>query len=330
MRRLLLVAFAGTMLAACDLPFGIGQASTSQLINGAADNLANASGFELGGKFTTGGDRYSMDVQYEHSGAAHTDITKGTTHLEVLQVNGKAYYRGKDYIVGVAGSDTFGQALARAVGDRWFTSKNATPLDMSAFTDANKVKANFLNTLNMNRKDHVTVSGQDTAELSDSDTILNITESSPYRLLRLRTQPNKTVQEVSDVDFGFSNYGKDFKIAEPTDIWQMDDPSTWPPYYVVTVINLNGCNGDPCTVQATVQNSGGAGTAPAPSTVTFTLTNDADSSVLGTCQAPIQPNIGNGQSKNVSCQVTGSGWAKFVSVGGNYHAKAASDNPAYD
>lgn len=330
MRRFLVIAAAGLLVSACGLPFGIGQASTSQLINGAADNLSKAKGFELAGKFTSGSDKYTVDLKYESSGAADMALTKGDTHLELLQINGKAYYKGKDFIASVAGSDAFGQALARAVGDKWFTSKDATPMDLSGFTDATKVKANFLNTFNVNRKDNVSVNGQDTAELSDSNTILNITESSPYELVRIRTQPSKSVQDLSDVDFVFSNYNKDFGISQPTDVWQMDDPSTWPPFYVVTAINLNRCDNDPCTVQATVQNNGGTGSASGASSVTFTLTNDADNSVLGTCKANVSPDVANGKTASVSCQITGGAWTAFVQNGGNYHAKADTDNPAYD
>ena len=330
MRKLLIAALVSLAAAACGLPFGIGQASTSQLINGAADNLAKASGFEVIGKFKSGSDDYQIDLQYQSSGSAHMDITKGSTHLELLQISGKAYYRGKDFVAATAGSDTFGQALARAVGDKWFTAKDATPLDMSGFTDAAKVKANFLNTLSVSRKDNVTVNGQDTAELSDSDSILNITESSPYELVRLRTQPGKTVSDMTDGDLTFSNYNKSFNITAPTDVFQMDDPTTWPPYYVVTSINLAGCDGDPCKVSATVQNNGGAKSAAAPSVVTFTATNDADSSTLGTCKATISPDIANNAKTNVGCSITGGAWTAFVQNGGNFHVKADTDNPAYD
>jgi hypothetical protein len=330
MRRVVVVGALGLMLAACGLPFGIGQASTSQLINGAADTLAKAKSFEVTGTFTSDSDKYQIDLQYESSGTAHMDVTKGTTHLELLQINGKAYFRGKDFVASVAGTDTFGQALARAVGDKWFTSKDATPIDMSGFTDAAKVKANFLNTLSVTRKDNVTYNGQDTAELSDSDTILNITESSPYELLRLRTQPGKTVSGMTDADLAFSNYNKSFNIAGPTDVFQMDDPTTWPPYYVVTAVNLDRCSGDPCTVAATLKNNGGAKGAAAPSTVTFTASNDADKSVLGTCKATVSPDVANDAATSVSCSITGGAWTTFVQSGGNYTVNAVADNPAYD
>lgn len=332
MRRAVVVALLAFTAAACGLPFGIGLPSTSQLINGASDNLSKASGFEVTGKFTSAPDTYQIDLQYQSSGAAHIDITKGATHLELLQSGGKAYYRGKDFVSATAGSDTFGQALARAVGDKWFTSKDATPLDMSGLTDAAKVKSNFLTNLTVNRKDNVSVNGTDTAELSDSKSILNITESQPYQLVRLRTQSGKTVSDMTNADLAFSNYGKNFNISAPTTVFTMDDPTTWPAYYVVTSINLDQCGSDPCTVSAAVQNNGGRASAPAPSIVTFTLTNDSGGAVVGTCKATITPDVANGKSSRVSCSVTGGAWTAFINSAGTgyYHVKADTDNPAYD
>jgi hypothetical protein len=330
MHKVLIAAVVCFAAAACGLPFGIGQASTAQLLNGAADSLGKASGFEVNGKFTSGSDNYQIDIQYQSSGSAHATVTVGTTKVEFIQSNGKLYYHGKDAASGFVGSDAFGQAEPIAVGDKWFTTSKATPIDMSGFTDASKVKANFLNTVSLSRKDDVTVNGANTAELSDSDSIINITESSPYQLVRLRTQPGKTSSSVSDLDLAFSNYNKDFNISVPAGALNLDDPSTFPPFYQVAAINLSRCNGDPCNVSATVQNSAGAKGASAPSTVTFTATNDADSSVLGTCKATVSPDVANGAKATVGCSITGGAWTAFVQNGGSFHVKAEPDNPAYD
>src|SRR5690242_4067528 len=104
MRRIVIVAFVGLLAAACSLPFGIGQASTSQLINGATDNLSKATGFEIGGKFTTSGTAFKIDVKYQSSGAAHIDLTTGTTHIEAMQFNGTVYYHGSEAASNFVGS----------------------------------------------------------------------------------------------------------------------------------------------------------------------------------------------------------------------------------
>jgi hypothetical protein len=330
MRRVVIVAFVSLAAASCSLPFGIGQASTSQLINGASDTLSSATGFEIAGKFTTSNTDFQIDIKYQSSGAAHVNLTFSGHSIEEMQFNGKVYYHGKDAATNFVGTDTFSQAQPNAIGDKWFTTTKGTPFDMSGFTDASKVKANFLNTVNVQRKDNVTVNGQDTAELSDSDTILNITEASPYELVRLRTQPGKTVSEMSNGDLVFSNYNKNFNLTEPAGALNLDDPSTFPPYYVVNSVNLDGCNGDPCTVAAVVQNKAGTQGASGPATVTFTATNDADSSVLGTCKVTISPDLANGATTTVKCQITGGSWTAFVQNGGSYTVKAEPDNPAYD
>jgi hypothetical protein len=331
MRKVLLAAVVSFFAAACGLPFGIGQASTSTLLNGAADNLAKASSFEMTGTFTESSNAYKLDLQYQSSGpAVYMDITQGTTHVELLQVGGKVYYKGQDAAASYAGSDALGKAEPKAIGTNWFTTKSATPVDMSGITDANKVKANFLTASTYNRKDNVQVNGADTAELSDSDTIVNITESSPYQLLRVRTQPGKDVSGMTNGDLTIKNYNKNFGLATPTTSFDLDDPSTFPPFYAVTAVDLSRCNGDPCTVAATLQNMAGTKGAPAPSTVTFTSTNDADKSVLGTCKATITSDVANGQKTTVSCVIAGGAWATFVANGGNWHTAAVPDNPAYD
>src|SRR5207237_8076297 len=118
MRNFLVAAVAGLMATACGLPFGIGQASTSQLINGAADNLASASGFEVKGKFTTGGHNYTFDLQYQTPDSVDIVIDQDTTHLELLQWGGKAYHQSQAILPRTLRTDPLRQALARAVGRR--------------------------------------------------------------------------------------------------------------------------------------------------------------------------------------------------------------------
>jgi outer membrane lipoprotein-sorting protein len=330
MRKAAIATVACLAASACSLPFGIGQASTSQLLNGATDSLAKSSTFEVVGGFTSGSNKLQIDLQFKAPSTVHLNLTTNGTKVEVIQLDGTSYYRGKDYVPSVVGTDAQGQELTTYIGDtRWVTSKSATPIDMSGFTDANKVKASFLNTIGVQRKDNVTFNGQDTAELTGSGYILNITESSPYHLVRLRTH-GKGSSDFSDADITFENYNKTFDISVPSPIFNLDDPSTWPPLYTVTAINLDGCNADPCVVVATVQNGGGTKGAPAPSTVTFTATNQADNSDLGTCKATITPDVANAAKASVSCSITGGAWTAFAQIGGSYLVKAVPDNPAYD
>jgi hypothetical protein len=330
--RIAIVAAAGLLAAGCGLPFG-GQslASTPQLVNGAADGLAKATGFEVTGAATEEGASYTLDVQLTPPNTNHVTLTQNSTlNVESVEVNGKVFYRGRAFIALLLGSGASDQQLAKAVGDRWFTSSSAVPFDTGAFTDASKVKDNFLSTSSMKRKDNVSSNGAMTAELTADDYILNITEASPYRLVMLRTAPGKTVQKLSDAKLSYGNYNKDFAIQTPTDVVDKDNHSTWPPMYTRVSINNSRCD-DPCILSAKYRNDGGMTGASAPSTINFTLTSKADGSVLASCKVPITQDVANGQTVTEACSLESSAWTAFNKVNGNvYVYNAVVDNPAYD
>jgi hypothetical protein len=328
-RRLVVAGVVGLLASACGLPFGLGQATTAQLLNGAADNIANAKSFEMTGSFTESSNNYTMDIQYQASGpSVHMDVTQGAIHVELLQVNGKVYYKGADAVSSYTTSDEFGKAEAKLIGNNWFTTSAATPIDLSDITNANKVKANFLTGASYDRKDNVQFNGQDTAELTDSDSIINITESQPYDLVRIRTKPGKTISGgMSDGDLALKNYNKDFGLGAPTLAYDLDDPTTLPPYYVVGSVNINGCDADPCVISAVVVNKGGTKTPTGASVLTFTLTSKADNSALGNCKVNITPDISHGASTTKGCSITSPAWSAFS---GTYLYNATVDNPSYD
>jgi len=315
------------LAAACGLPFGLGQATTAQLLNGAADNIANAKSFEMKGNFTESSNNYTMDIEYQSTGpSVHMDITQGAVHVELLQVNGKVYYKGSDAASSYTGSDAFGKAQAKVIGDNWFTTKDATPIDLSDITNANKVKTNFLTGATYDRKDSVQVDGKDTAELTDADSIVNITESQPYQLVRIRTKAGKDVNGMTDGDLTLTNYNKDFGLSTPTTSYDLDDPSTFPAYYAVLSVNVNQCD-DPCRISAVITNKGGTKSGSAPSVLKFTLTSKADNSSLGSCTINITPDFSHGASSTKGCSISSSQWTAFS---GTYLYDASIDNPAYD
>lgn len=330
MRKLLLTSAMALVMVACGLPFGLGRPSTSQLENGAADNLAKAKSVEAKGAFTEGTTTYQFDTKFVAPATEDVQVTQGALSYEELQINGKVYFKGSDYLASQITDPTEARQLAKVVGDRWYTSKNAQPVDTSAITDANKVKANFLSTIADKRTDDVMVDGRQTAELTLSDFILNITEDSPYRLVRLRSANDKIVQGISKVDMKFTNYNSDFSLAPPANVFDFDDPTTWPPRYQVDAVHQQevsaGSCGDPCVLSADVENTGGLNGASAPSTVTFVLTA-SDQSSLGSCKATIQPDRPHGQKFTVSCSIQSSAWTNYA---GNYTYGATVDNPTYD
>ena len=141
---------------------------------------------------------------------------------------------------------------------------------------------------------------------------------------------SKTVQGISKVDMKFTSYGKDFALAAPNNVFDFDDPTTWPPRYQVDAVHQQeasaGSCGDPCVLSADVENTGGLNGAAAPSTVTFVLTA-SDQSSLGSCKATIQPDRPHGQKFTVSCSIQTSAWTNYA---GDYKYGATADNPAYD
>ena len=151
---------AALVIAACGLPFGLGRASTSQLENGAADNLAKAKSVEAKGTFTQDTTLYKFDTKYVAPATEDVQVTQGSLSYEALQINGKIYFKGSGYLESQITDPTEARQLAKVVGDRWYTSKNAQPVDTSAITDANKVKANFLSTIADKRTDDVVVDGK--------------------------------------------------------------------------------------------------------------------------------------------------------------------------
>ena len=309
---------------------GIGQASTSDLINGAGTELAQATGLEVSGAFSRDSEDFSVDIQMNPPHSAHITASKSSTsqtsvNYEAVQIDRKDYYRSLDVARIAAGDTAEARMVARMLGGRWFTYKGK-PFDLGMFASAADIKANFLTDLKVSRKDNVDAGGQNTAQLASGDYVLNITEASPHRLVFLQTVAGKTVQGMSQAHMAIKNYNKDFAIEAPTRVIDLDDPTTWPPLYTIVSVENSRC-GTPCTLSAQVKNLGGLEGASAPSTVTFDLTNSANHKVLGSCMVTIQPNVQHNQAVTERCTISGSAWTNFS---GSYSYGATPHNPAYD
>lgn len=327
MRKVVLISATALAVAACGLPFGLGHPSAAQLESGAADNLAKAKSYEAKATFLDGPKAYSVDIEYAAPSTVHIGGTQGDNALEMLSYNGKAYYKGQLFLDTVL-VDPNAQKVLKGAHDRWVTSSQVPAIDTSEITDPSKARL-LLSGVASGRQDDVTYNGQNTAELTLPAVIVNITEDSPYRLVRLRSIADQSLGGVSHLDVAFSNYNKDFGIQAPSDVFDFDDPTTWPPLYHVdaftTEPNPMTCN-DPCVLTADMENTGGLNGASAPSTVTFVLTA-SDQSSLGTCKVTIQPDRPHGQKFTVSCSIQSPAWTNYA---GNYTYTATADNPAYD
>ena len=324
------VALLAVLLSTACGVTGIGQASTSDLINDAGTELAHATGLEVSGAFSKDSEDFSVDIQMNPPHSAHITGSKNTSsqtsvNYEAVQIDSKDYYRSLDLARIAAGGTAEGSLVARMLGGRWFTYKG-TPFDLGVFASAADIKANFLTDLKVSRKDNVDAGGQNTAQLASGDYVLNITEASPHRLVFLQTVAGKTVQGMSQAHMAIKNYEKDFAIQAPTKVIDLDDPTTWPPLYTVVSVENSRC-GVPCTLSAALKNLGGVDGASAPSSVTFDVTNSASHKVLGSCTVTIHPDVPHNQTVTERCTISGAAWTNFS---GRYSYGATPHNPAYD
>ena len=328
MRRLGIVCAAVLFGTACGLPFGGPKlASTADLINGAADTISNATGLTVTGTFAVGADNYSFNMDLAPPDAAHATVTKNQLVIEITQIGDKVYFHSPDALREGFGSSDVGQQLARGLADRWYTTKDAGVVDLTSFSKPSSVKANFLTTLDVSRKDNLDSNGVKVAELSTADYKAYITEASPHRLLVAETLPGKSIEILSNLKFAFTNYNEKFDIQAPTDVIDFDDHNTWPPFYQRVSVSASRCS-TPCTLSATFQNYGGIAKAPAASYVLFTLSRTSGGGGdLGKCTKSISANVGYNKRVTVSCTIGGATWANYS---GTYYYNAIVHNPAYE
>jgi hypothetical protein len=174
---------------------------------------------------------------------------------------------------------------------------------MPDLTDGAAFRSTFLGTAVTSRKDNVVVDGTDAVNLSGPRADVFIAAKSPHQLLRVRLKDGASVDGVSGADFQYSNFGKDFQIAKPTDVIDFSNLSTLPPIYTVVSVDTSHCSAT-CVVSAVVKNLGGKLGAQAPSTITFTMTDSATKQSVGTCQTEVKPDVGYNATKTVSCTIS--------------------------
>src|SRR5258706_125970 len=148
-----------------------------------------------------------------------------------------------------------------------------------------------------------------------------IAVGSPYRVLRVHLKSGVAVDGISAADLRYSNFDKDFGIAVPTDVIDFSNLSTLTPIYTVLSVDTSGC-GSPCIVSASLKNLGGMRPPKGTSMITSTMTDAATGRVLGSCQAPVQPDVGFNSTTNVSCTIGGLSGAPNAAI-----VTATADNP---
>jgi hypothetical protein len=130
------------------------------------------------------------------------------------------------------------------------------------------------------------------------------------------------IDGISDGDFKYGNFDKDFGVAAPKDVIDFSNLSTLPPIYTVVSVDTSGCV-TPCVVSALLKNLGGMTAAVAHSTVTFTMTDSVSKRVLGTCSAQVTTDVGYNATTTVSCTFANLDLQQANSA----TVTAAADNP---
>ena len=180
----------------------------------------------------------------------------------------------------------------------------AAPPALPDFTSGGGLRSTFLGTAVTLRTDHVSVGGVPAVELSGPRADVFVDEAPPHHVVRVRMRPGAMVDGITSADFTYSDYGRDFGITPPSGALDFADQSTLPPIYTVVSVDTSAC-GSPCVVAASLKNLGGKTTSRGPSVVTFTMTDPQSTSVVGTCKAPVQPDVGHSATTTVSCTMSG-------------------------
>jgi hypothetical protein len=310
------------LLAACDLPLGLGLPTTRALETGAADGISKARSFEVTGSYTESSTRWTIDLQVVRPSTRHVSASDGTVKIEAIVIDNQAYFRGRDFLAAHLGEDPASRTLVKATGDAWWQGSSSAAPNLSEFTDGNRLRAAFLGSAVTRRTDHASVDGAAAIDLSSPRADVFIAEAEPHQLLRVHTKAGAEIDGITAADFRFANFDHDFGIVAPGDVIDFANLSTLPPSYTVVSVDTTRC-GSPCLMAADVKNLGGTKGARAPSTVTFKIADSASSSVLGSCQAVIRPDVAYNATTSVSCTIT-------VSSGLNSNATtltATPDNP---
>lgn len=319
------LALAGAVLvvlSACDLPFGLGTPSTRALEAGAETGLRGSS-FEMTGAYTGAGvslpvpvasgartsspaptpasdTTWTVDLQISRPGGHHITVTGTNMKVEVIVIGDAAYFRGHQFLADHMGTDPISQELVKAAGNAWWKGSAGQVPQLQDLTDGATFRATFLGPAVTQRTDHMTVDGVDAVELSGPRADVFIAAQSPYNLLRVRMKQKVVIDGISDGDFKYSNFDKDFGIVAPKDVIDFSNLSTLPPIYTVLSVDTSGCL-SPCIVSALLKNLGGMTAAVARSTVTFTMADSVSKRVLGTCSVQVTSDVGYNATTTVTC-----------------------------
>ncbi len=310
-------------LVACDLPFGLGEATTRALENGAADTLTNATGFVMTGGYTgPNGEHWVLKVDIARPDREQLSLS-GPAELDAIIIQGEGYYRGQAFLAQHIGTDPLSKALVAAAGNAWWKGGTRLAPKFPDLTDGVGFRATFLGANITQRTDRVPFEGQQAVELSGPRADVFVRSTPPYYVLGLIMKKGVVIDGLDHADLRYSSFNGNVQISAPSDVIDFSNLTTLPPIYTVVSVDTSGC-GSPCVVSAELKNLGGQFGAKAPSTITFTMTAAVSGSVIGSCSAQVTPDVAYNATTKVSCTINLSSQPENAAV-----VTATADNPGH-
>ena len=311
-------------LAACEPPFNLGQPTTRTLELGVADTLTAATSLWIGGSYKEqSGDSWTIALLIVRPDREEVTVSGAKGKVNAIVIGNSAYFSGQDFLSQHMGADPLSRDLVKAAGNAWWKGSAALAPTLPDFTNGRAFRSTFLASAATQRTDHVSVDGVEAIEMSGPRADVFIRAESPYYILHVRIKKGAFIDGIGEADLKYSNFNRSVDIGAPKDVIDFSNLSTLPPIYTVVSVDTSGC-ASPCVVSALLKNLGGVTGAKGPSIVTFTMTSAASGQAIGSCQAPVQPDVGFNATTTVSCAITLSGPPANAAI-----VTATADNPGH-
>lgn len=317
-----LAAVLLVVVAACDLPFQLGQPTTRALEAGAANSLSNTTSFTLrGGYSAASGVVWMLTAVFQRPDREDVAVTGPGVQVEAILIGSQAYFQGQAFLAQHMGSDPVSQNLVKAAGNAWWKGSSTLAPQLPDLTTGTGLRSTFLGAAVTRRTDHVSIDGLDAIELSGPRADVYIRAVAPHYLMHIRMKRDVVVDGLAAADLDYGNFNRRIEISPPSDVIDFSNLTTLPPIYTVVSVDTSRCAAT-CVVSALIKNLGGITGAQAPSTVTFTLSYAG--TVLGACQALVSPDVGYNATTTVACTIVLTGAIDTSAV-----VTAAADNPGH-
>lgn len=304
-RRAVGTAVLLVVVAACDLPFQLGQPTTRELEAGAADSLSNASAFTFRGTYTdSAGAHWTLSALLLRPDREDVAVKGPAGQVEAILIGSQAYFQGQAFLAQHMGTDPTSQALVHAAGNAWWKGSTTLAPKLPDLTTGTAFRSTFLGSAVTQRTDLVSIDGLGAIELSGPRADVYIRATAPHYLMHIRMKKGVVIDGLGGADLDYGNFNRTVEINAPADVIDFSNLTTLPPIYTVVSVDTSRCE-TTCVVSAVVKNLGGLTGAQAPSTVVFTLAYAG--TVLGGCQAQVTPDVGYNATTTVSCTIVFTG-----------------------